>query len=589
MLGQVNVSKLTDAQMSHLEKHLSLFLKESQPELPSGCDVFERLIQRILFWLGSIQRQESIPISQKYWVNLEKQLSTDICVFNVAIPVRRSNATLAALEWLRCTVQDAFTEFSHIEPSPEQIQDSLDRIHDKLKIFAEAGINQHLILQAADRLDIPVTRLNRQIVVLGSGCFSHWVHSTVTDKTSVIGLNIANNKEHTASLLRTMGLPGPEQIRVASSEEAIMAAEKLGYPVVVKPADKDRGIGVNADLRNEKNVISAYHEARSASDYVLVEKFCSGFTHRLTVHEGEVIRVTRRIAGGITGNGENCISELVALWNESAESRRRSRRFGRTQLTLDTEAKELLSQQMMDEKTVPEDGQYIRLRRRDNINAGGTNEYLDLDEVNPDNIRLAVDTARLLGLDFAGIDLIIDDIKKSWRETPSLICEVNAKPQMGDSRNEHIYDRVLRRLMGADYRIPTRLLICPDSVSDKDRLACELSSGSEHFGVSCINGLWIYGKPATTEFDDGFLAARALLIRPEIKEAAIIMTPGEVFELGLPTNHFNEARLCFPNKLRQLEKTYMRRVRPILRGHISGKLLEANYVSKPTKIPKVTV
>jgi cyanophycin synthetase len=425
---QVTVASLSDQQLAHLDTHFDLFLKENAPELAPDCDNAERFVRRLIFWQSAIQRQSGIPVSERYWISPEPESAADTRVFTTAIPVVRGKASLRALTWVKSAVNEAFSKYASQQPDEEELQQTLDRINIELNNYSEPGINQHLIIMAANRLDIPVTRMSRRVILLGTGRYTRWFESTITDKTSPIGANIARNKEFTASLLRLMGLPGARQIRVSSAEEATEAAVRLGYPVVVKPADQDRGIGVNADLRNEASVIGAYQEARAASDHILVEKFCNGFTHRLTVVEDEVVRVTRRIAGGVVGDGKHSVAELVTLWNQDEENQRRSRRLGKVLLSLDAEARDLLAQQEVDESFIPEAEQYIRLRRRDNINTGGTNEHLQPDAIHPDNLRLAIDAARILGLDCAGVDLIIDDIQKSWQETEALICELNAKP-----------------------------------------------------------------------------------------------------------------------------------------------------------------
>src|SRR6266496_4755421 len=55
----------------------------------------------------------------------------------------------------------------------------------------------------------------------------------------------------------------------------------------------------------------------------------------------------------------------------------------------------------------------------------------DLDrtlEAHPDNVEIAEEAARVVGLDVAGIDFICPDISEPVRETGGAICEVNAAP-----------------------------------------------------------------------------------------------------------------------------------------------------------------
>src|SRR4029078_9245480 len=49
-------------------------------------------------------------------------------------------------------------------------------------------------------------------------------------------------------------------------------------------------------------------------------------------------------------------------------------------------------------------------------------------EAHPENIEIAEEAARVIGLDIAGIDFIAPDITQPVRETGGAICEVNAAP-----------------------------------------------------------------------------------------------------------------------------------------------------------------
>ena len=54
----------------------------------------------------------------------------------------------------------------------------------------------------------------------------------------------------------------------------------------------------------------------------------------------------------------------------------------------------------------------------------------------------------LLDLDLAGVDLIIPDLSRSWTECGALICEINARPEIGRNTTPTIHDRMLDELLG---------------------------------------------------------------------------------------------------------------------------------------------
>ena len=72
-------------------------------------------------------------------------------------------------------------------------------------------------------------------------------------------------------------------------------------------------------------------------------------------------------------------------------------------------------------------GEMVKLALTGNMSTGG----ISIDrtfEAHPDNVEIAEEAARMIGLDVAGIDFICPDIAQPVRETGGAICEVNAAP-----------------------------------------------------------------------------------------------------------------------------------------------------------------
>lgn len=425
---------------------------------------------------------------------------------------------------------------------PCELTDAVNQGRDQLKPFADTSVNNAFILRAAFELGMPVFRPFHGLLMLGTGCRSRWLESLVSDETRLLGLRFAQAKHHTATLLRSAGLPGAIHQLVTTPAQAMQAAEALGYPVVVKPADADRGQGVAAGLKDADAVASAFDAAVKVSPKVLVERWAPGHTHRLTVQDGKVIRVVRRIAGGVVGDGAHTIEELVTLFQHSPQQQRFARRLGYQPLALDQEAQALLQELGVTARSRPAAGEYVRLRRRDNVNAGGTNQELVPDDpsmVHPDNLRLAIEAAMVLRLDFAGIDLITTDIARSWLEVGALICEVNARPQMGGNNDPLLYQRLLKRLFPQGATVPAELKIVPANPAAQERLRNTWLQQRSGVAVSLSSGLWIDGRRATQAFEHSFAAAQALLQRREVAHALCCMTPQDIHQHGLPLSRWD--------------------------------------------------
>jgi len=88
------------------------------------------------------------------------------------------------------------------------------------------------------------------------------------------------------ALLARNGIPVPAGKVVGSAEEAVVAADELGYPVVVKTlglAHKTDVGGVRLNLRDADEVSAAVTECSSLSETYLVEKMITGVVAELIV------------------------------------------------------------------------------------------------------------------------------------------------------------------------------------------------------------------------------------------------------------------------------------------------------------------
>jgi cyanophycin synthetase len=126
----------------------------------------------------------------------------------------------------------------------------------------ELGPSTASLVKAAEEREIPWLRLNNySLVQFGHGRFQERIQATITSKTPHIGVEISCDKEDTHNLLRDLGLPVPQQRMVRSEGEAVRAAHRIGYPVVVKPLDANHGRGVSINLVDGDQVAAAFGTA----------------------------------------------------------------------------------------------------------------------------------------------------------------------------------------------------------------------------------------------------------------------------------------------------------------------------------------
>lgn len=489
------------------------------------------LIKKLPVWVTQIHRINKIPISEVY-KSSSKSKTKNYESFWIILPRTHPAASSIALKWIISVINSIYYTKGENGILKKYILD----LKKSLQPFAPEGLNTYQILDAAYRLDIPIRKITSSIHMLGIGENSRWFESTITDRTPHLGAKAAGNKRQAAEILRQAGLPGGYNKIVNSEEQAVAAAQLLGFPVVVKPADKEQGVGVMADLSDDAIVRSAYHAARLVSNQILVERHVHGFTHRLTVIHGHVVRVSKRIAGGVVGDGRHSIDELVSKLQHDPEYQKRAQSIGKQLISLDDEALSLIRQYGLQPSHVLAQGQYLKLRRRDNVNAGATSQMCELTKVHPDNIQLAIDAAAALKLDLAGVDLIIENIEYSWREVDALICEVNAKPQIVAPEDPLFYDVILSKIMAGKFRIPLHLVIIPANDALRHGLIQKWKAHASSNAISDTTGVRVNGIIVSSNFENGYEAALAMFARTNVREAVCLMTLADIKQMGFPSN-----------------------------------------------------
>lgn len=493
--------------------------------IPNEVDAIARGLLDAYIYLSWHAR---IPVHEK--VTLSRGPITDGWIdYYFVVGSWNIDATRALLIW----IQTRFNEALLAGFSAKKVD--VSEVMELLKPHAFSGVNAFSVVLAALRTGCTVHRLSKSICVLGTGIHSRWVRSLSTDRTSSMSIGFAQRKTDTAKLLREGGLPGAVHLLVTNAKDALKAASTIGFPVVVKPSDQEQGRGVASGLMNPAQVVHAFEAAAKYGSGVLVERHAKGFTHRLTVTFGEVIRVVRRVPGGVTGDGVSSIRNLLLAQEQTDLWRQRVRVTGLSGPKLDAEAHEMLSLQDLTPESVVASNQFVPLRRRDNFSAGGTNVYLSLEDVHPDNLRMAKDAATLLRLEMAGIDFITTDITKSWLTHGGMVCEVNALPQFYAANDDPIYKTILKRMFPNGSEVPAILYIVNDNPTS-EQIENAVREVTRYKGnvVATTSGLYVDGLLATSRFNSGFEAARAALIRQDTQAVICFLTVTELLNYGLP-------------------------------------------------------
>lgn len=423
---------------------------------------------------------------------------------------------------------------------PEPGQDVLAPVLQDLARHAISGSNSVRFIKAALEQGVPMERLPGGVIQYGIGSRRRRLESSFTDATPNIGARLARNKAFTNALFARAGLPVPRQVLAESADAAVAAANRLGYPVVVKPADLDGGSGVAAGLAHANDVRRAFLAARQLSAQILVEQHIPGRDYRLTVFQGEMIWAIERIPARVTGDGRHTIAQLVERENTNP-LRGDGPRSALKRLKLDQEGLEALFKQGLTETSVARAGQVVPLRHAANVASGGEPVAV-FAQVHPDNARLAVRAAEQLGLDLAGIDLLIPDVSRSWRapDNAGAICEINGQPNLGQITSPHIYGQILAGLLQHKGRIPIIVVLgAREPAAWLQALSGSLAQRGLNVGTAGAEGVFLAGTPLTREPVPMFQASKMLTLDPGVDAIVVALSDSTWLTAGLPWARFD--------------------------------------------------
>ena len=405
------------------------------------------------------------------------------------------------------------------------------------------GPSTGAILEEAVSRDIPFIRLNSgSLVQLGQGVHQQRIRATMTSKTGALAVDIASDKDMTTKLLASAGLPVPKQETVRSAEGAVAAARRIGFPVVLKPLDGNHGRGVCLNLMDDEAVREAFviAEDQSRRGYVIVESFVTGRDYRCLIVGGKMQAIAERVPAHVVGDGTHTVRELVDLTN--ADPRRGvGHEKVLTKIKVDAAAEELVREQGFTLDDVPPVETMVKLALTGNMSTGGISIDRTFD-AHPDNIEIAEEAARLIGLDVAGIDFIAPDIASPVREAGGAICEVNAAPgfrmhthpTVGEP--QYIAKPVVDLLFppGAPSRVPIVAVTGTNGKTTTSRMIAHIMKGlGRQVGMTSTDGIVIDERLVVKSDASGPRSARMVLQNPRVDFAVMEVARGGILREGL--------------------------------------------------------
>lgn len=428
------------------------------------------------------------------------------------------------------------------KPAPESAERIFSMMNDgflqKAHGSSFGGESTIAVLHEAWAKGIEFRHIGNGTYRLGVGAAQLRVDRGAVQFDSAIGAAISGNKWRTSTLMRAAGLPGPTHVVARSEEAALDIAHRLGWPVVVKPLDRDRGEGVTVNIRSDQQLVAAFRGAKLLSRSVLVERHVPGACHRVLVARGRVRVVAKWRPKSVSGDGNQTVRELVERSNADEQAKPPWLRL--KPFPLDAMALECLSAAGFTPDSIPKTGEWAPLRPMQTMEWGGVVENL-IDSIHPENAAIAVKAARVLGLSVAGIDIISPDITRPWHENGAIINEVNFSPMLTGRYAAPAIASLLEEWLPGKGRIPVEAVVGDAAAMDDGRriradyavrgIRCWLTSHAETLTetgeATVVSASGLYGR------------CLALLTDPGVEALVMVIQTDELLETGLPVGRID--------------------------------------------------
>lgn len=351
---------------------------------------------------------------------------------------RLNNVVHVAVECLhprttRAVVYGVWDWFEAItQNKPFWIEDQIEVFQGLFRRSVYGGPTTYALLRTAHDKEIPAFYLwDEGLIQYGYGRKQVRGSATTFDCDSHLDSDFTTYKDDCKKFLSTLGFPVPGGSVVNSLTGAVDAANRIGYPVAVKPVSGHKGIGVTANVQDEDELENAYTRAVEAIEKdqpvrIIVETSIAGKDFRILCVNGRFVAAVERRPAFVVGDGVSTIDELIETENRSpARSDTPTSPMGK--IKIDEAMETYLEQQDLALGSILERDRTVYLRKVANLSSGGFS--IDATRtVHPDNIILVQDIAQHFRLTCLGIDVVARDLSESWKEGNFGIIEINSAP-----------------------------------------------------------------------------------------------------------------------------------------------------------------
>ncbi len=253
-----------------------------------------------------------------------------------------------------------------------------------------------------------------------------------------------------------------------------------------------------------------------------------------------MVAAARREPPQVIGDGVRTVRELVDEVN--ADPRRGDgHATSLTKMRIDDIALARLAVQNHAPDTVPALGERVVLRNNANLSTGGSATDVT-DDVHPELAARAIEAARTIGLDIAGVDIVCKTVLKPLEEQGGGIVEVNAAPGLrmhlapSFGKGRAVGEAIMSTMFapGDDARIPLVAVSGTNGKTTTVRLIAHMMAQTGlRVGMTTTDGVFVGDECIDTGDCSGPKSARNVLAHPDVDGAVLETARGGVLREGL--------------------------------------------------------
>lgn len=395
------------------------------------------------------------------------------------------------------------------------------------------------VCEAAEKHGLPVMKLgSSSFYQIGYGKQGRVIEASITSNTSCIAADISCDKLLTKELLDLQNLPVARGAKVYNVISLLKEADRIGYPLVLKPQYGNKGRGVILDIKNEKELITAYQKLINEFNDIILEEYHRGDDYRVCVVNNKVVGVSLRVPPYIIGDGNKSVEELIDELN-SHEYRGEGHEKPLTKVKKDAMLNSFISEQGYALNSILESDKKLLLRKNANLSTGGIAiDYTD--KICEENKDICIRAAKAIGIDVCGVDICTNDISKSIINN-GIIMEVNTAPGLrmhiypSEGKSRDVGNEIINMMYKDSIKnIPVVSISGTNGKTTTTRLInytlCKLGMCS---GMTSTEGIFINNQCIDIGDDTGMDSAKCVLLNKDVEVAVLETARGGIIRRGL--------------------------------------------------------